>query len=473
MWLKDNRDTQKNKGNILIRKLNMNSTTILALAAITAVSSLSVHASAVSTKSLNIDTMVDKTSNFSGSFAMTGNSMVQDVGEVVGNKYFGDLNLNYSKENSYNVDLKTRFNDADAFMFSVTEAYTRFELAKGELFIGRKLLDWSDLDANWGFGRINNRTNFDFFEPGAEGLTGALYNTRIGNFLISGFASYVYIPELNPGQKYDKDKGTITCNNPWCRPVPADNSDTGTTYRIAYDLNMPEISDIVFNYSAGLNLGYDFGKAQVKGFYMRKPENQISVSASINLNTDGDEAFLDAQLFPEIYYHDVVGANLDVDVSDNFVISGSYISYDPESQPEGTEQILRYLKRKTLKKKEEYVGLGGVYTKSKYQAKLNYIARVSEFEVEQDKLVEYPRWNQAVHASFVSKVTAKLGLGLDLKYDMLTEDRLGMVKVNYAFRENVQVGAGVSVIGENSEKESYWSEFSNNDSVYGSLKYIF
>lgn len=452
-------------------KLQKNHTKIISLIFFILVSATSLLAN----ENVSIERMMHKDSKFSGEFSLTGNSLVQDVGEVVGNKYWGDLHLNYSKENHYNADLRMRYNDAEAFFFSVPLAYLRYDLGidgeNGELYVGRALLDWSKLDSTWGFGRINNRMNFDFFEPGEEGLTGLQYNVKYKRLLISAFASYLYIPELNPGQKYDKDKGTIECNNPWCRGVPARDEDTG--FRIVYDIDMPDYSDIILNYSVGLNLGYDFSIGRIKGFYLRKPENQITVSANIQAEVVDSETIIDAQIIPKIYYHDVLGANIEFDINKHLMIYGSYISFDPDSQPEGSEKVFQYLKRKTLKKKEEYAGLGTVYSNNNYFVKINYIARISEYEIDVDTLVEYPRWNQAINLNYTSKLSEKLGIEFDIKFDMLTADRLGMLKLNYALSSNLQTGAGVKVIGEDSDEESYWSAFSNNDMAYVTLSYTF
>ena len=111
--------------------------------------------------------------------------------------------------------------------------------------------------------------------------------------------------------------------------------------------------------------------------------------------------------------------------------------------------------------------------KKNLRSHLGYIARVSEFDTENDILVNYPRWNQAVHFSASKDFSRKIFVHLDYKYDMLTEDRLTMFRTSYSFGPSVVASFGVNVIGTNQSEESYWTKFENNDSVYSSLKYSF
>ena len=56
---------------------------------------------------------------------------------------------------------------------------------------------------------------------------------------------------------------------------------------------------------------------------------------------------------------------------------------------------------------------------------------------------------------------------------MLTEDRLTMFSASYIVSRNMLASGGVNMIGTTDDVESFWSDFSNNDSVYGALKVRF
>jgi len=56
---------------------------------------------------------------------------------------------------------------------------------------------------------------------------------------------------------------------------------------------------------------------------------------------------------------------------------------------------------------------------------------------------------------------------------MLTKDRLSMFNASYVVSKEMQVSLGVKMIGTPRDGKSYWSPYTNNDSIYGALKYVF
>jgi hypothetical protein len=447
-----------------------------------------------------------------GDFGLQTNQLLEGVGDVVGNEYFGDLNINYKSANDSNTrkefDLKTRVNDQEQLMFSITQAHAEFNFDSSQLVIGRKNLSWSMVDEKWGLGKVNNRENFDYLEPGQEGLTGILYKTKIGaGFSLDVFGSFVYIPELNPGMKINQDEGTIECQNPWCTAPDSSAPVEGKNIPIYYNVNYPTIEEVVLRQSFGMNLKFNktidleankkkeiissangnINKLKVKQktlsrttllniganlFYMRKPENKISVSAEIKYKNDEGLIFVDAT--PEIYYHDVRGGNLNIDLpNSDLSLYGSYISIAPNEYPDGNVKYIEYTGIKPNKKQEDYVSSGLSYDNGDLKITSAYIARVSEFDRESDILVEYPRWNQALNFAASKNLTRKLHVKFDYKFDMLTEDRITMFNTGYRFGPNIVASLGFNIIGTNSSQESFWSQYENNDSVYSSMKYNF
>lgn len=415
-------------------------------------------------------------SSFNGSLSFQTNELMEEVGDVVGNKYFGALKFRYDTEDKSTVrkvfDVSSKINDQEQLMYSLKEASLEFKGATSSIRLGRSLLNWSEADRTWGLGKVNNRENFDYFEPGQEGLTGIFYDKKFANNLrLGAFGSLLYIPEMNPGMKINKEEGTVECQNPWCNAPSSSAEIGGSDVPIYYNVNYPEISEVVFRYSVGLNLAYDYKKLSVSGYYLRKPENSVSVTAEVHYDTTVDEIFVDVT--PQFYYHDIKGAEATYKLGSGMKLYGSSISIVPNNFPDGDEPLLKYTGIKPKKKNEDYIGGGFKYNRYGHRAHLGYLARVSEFDRENEILVEYPRWNQALLLQYNTSLTRKLSLGLDVKYDMITEDRLTMVKANYVFGKNLVAGFGFNMIGTSPAQDSYWSKYENNDSVYSSLKYNF
>ena len=98
------------------------------------------------------------------------NTLTDQVSRVPGNKYNFDLEVDYHKTGpdilERRLTFASRVNDENLSMYSVQEAYINHKWGRSELIIGRQILDWSIVDAAWGFGKVNNRRKFDFYVPG-------------------------------------------------------------------------------------------------------------------------------------------------------------------------------------------------------------------------------------------------------------------------------------------------------------------
>lgn len=422
------------------------------------------------------DRAVKKDSLMSGNFGFQTNDIIEDVGDVPGNKNFGSLNIKYQSFNENNVykgfEIKSQINDQEVLQYSIKEALVEFRYSNSRFAIGRTTLDWSHADEVWGLGKINNRVNFDYFEPEQEGLIGMFYDKKFGNgFDVGIFGSFVYVPEMSQGMVIDKDKRSVVCKTLWCDAPSASAEIQGRDVPIHYDVNYPEMSDVVMKYSLGMKLGFSSDKFTLNTYYLRKPENGLSVIAEVSVPAAVTE--INVNVTPQFYYHDVKGANAEINFTENFKVYGSYLNIAPQNFPDGNTPYIQYTGIKPNKKKEEYLSGGMKFSNEDFKSHLGYIARVSEFDTENEILVDYPRWNQAVHLALSKNLSRKIFVGLDYKYDTLTEDRLTMFKTSYSFGPSVVATVGVNIIGTNDSKSSYWSKFENNDSVYSSLKYTF
>jgi hypothetical protein len=403
------------------------------------------------------------------------NQLVEDVGDVVGNEHQTDANFSYHSDPSLsftkNFDVKARLNSADQLMFSLSEAYLDFKFKNSNLSFGRVPLDWSKTDEIWGFGMLNNRVNFDFFEPGQEGLIGAWFKKRPKKgFQFDSFISFLYAPEMNPGLTIDNDTGEVICDNPWCKPPASEAEPTpGNTIPVRYSVDFPEITDVVLRYSVGMRMGYKWDKFEVSGFFMRKPENQISITAEVVV--EPDNSVVNAFVTPQFYYHNLYGGRLDYNPNKNWNVYAAALSTNPSETPDGNVPNIDYTELKIEKRSQHYVATGVNANFLHLRTGINYIARTSDFDIEEDLLVEYPRWNQAVNVYLQMQLTSRMRTKFDFKMDTLTNDRLTVFDLAYQMSPTVATKAGVRMIG--SDNLSFWSDFQNNDSVFGGVDVLF
>lgn len=418
----------------------------------------------------------DSLNGYIGGLSNQANS---EVGDVPGNRYNGSLEVDYHKKPRETFGKEGRFtfaaqyNDESLLQYSLQEAYLELPLSEKNGFrIGRQILPWSEVDKTWGFGKLNNRRNFDFFEPGQEGLIGMKLERRSANGMrYRVFYSPVYVPETNPALDIDDENKTIKSRSPWGNaPEASTNYNNTSTIPIRYDVDYPEISEVIYRHSLGVNVGYESKHWVMDNFIIRKPENQISVK--VNARIDPGPNVVDAQVSPQFYYHDVYGSTLKWRNKD-VEIYASGIAIRPNTFPDGDRESFNYTDIKTEKRREDYVGGGISKTNDLYGVGFNYVARLSPFDRQKEELAEDPRWNQAVNAFGYWALTRKFTILGDLKYDTFTTDRLVMFRAQYRPVRNILLMGGVNMIGTPEDGKSYWSSFTNNDSVYGALRYVF
>jgi hypothetical protein len=413
------------------------------------------------------------------------NQLNRDIGDVPGNRYQGDLTFTYFKDTpgalTSKFDFSAMVNDQSLTMWSLQEAYmakkgllrgyNTIEKTGDQVRVGRQNLDWSTIDQTWGLGKLNNRKNFDFFDPGQEGLIGIGYENKSSNgFFWKVFGSGLYAPETNPGLDINKSDNTITSRNPWANAPAATTNIDGTDTPIQYIVDYPKISDVIYRYTIGLNAGWENKHWGAGAYIIRKPENQISTNVEVALAENA--ASVKAFIKPEFYYHDVYGGNFKYRNSDLEMYVGG-MGVVPNTFPDGNQTATTYTELKTEKRREAYLGGGISKINDKYGIGFNYIARVSPFDRDRDSLAQDPRWNQAVNAFFLRNFKRQFSVSGDIKYDMLTTDRLVVLRAGYKVSKELLMTLGVNMIGTPEDGKSYWSPFTNNDAVFAGLRYVY
>src|SRR5690606_34890664 len=90
-----------------------------------------------------------KNKSINGSIEFQSNQFVQNIGDTVGNEYFGEIRFNYDSSGDElikKIDVSSRINDRNQMMFSLSEAYLKAEMLSGDMTFGRTILPWNKLD---------------------------------------------------------------------------------------------------------------------------------------------------------------------------------------------------------------------------------------------------------------------------------------------------------------------------------------
>lgn len=414
-----------------------------------------------------------------GHLGALSNQASSQVGNIPGNRYNADFEIDYQSNlnSSPGQGIERKFqmaamvNDQNLAMYSVQEAYIGTNLSsKDNLRFGRQILSWSQIDSTWGFGKLNNRRNFDYLTPGQEGLIGLLYQRKSSNGMrYRAFVSGLYAPEINPSLDVNKKDRSITSRHPWAN-TPASRADVeGIMMDVKYDVDYPELSEIIYRYTVGANIGHESKHWVVDNFIMRKPENNLT--PDVEVNVDFVDQVVNASIAPRFYYHDIAGSTVKYRNRD-LEMYVSAIGIRPNEFPDIDEKI-RYTEIKNRKRREDYMGGGISKSNDLYTVAFNYVARLSPFDREKDELSQDPRWNQAVNFSASRNFGRHFSLLGDVKFDMLTTDRLLMVRGDYKVSKELAMNLGVNMIGTPTDGKSFWSSYTNNDSIYGGLRYVF
>jgi hypothetical protein len=406
------------------------------------------------------------------------NQASPNVGNVPGNRYNGSMEFDYFEKQKSTYDKEKRFtfaaqyNDQNLTQYSLQEAYIVLPTSEKSSFkVGRQILTWSQIDSTWGFGKLNNRRNIDFFTPGQEGLIGLQFEKKADNGMrFRAFYSALYVPETNPSLDINKGDRSITSRSPWGNPPASSTMYNGQEIPVLYTVDYPSLSKVVYRHSVGVNVGYENKHWVMDNFIMRKPENQISTKVNFKLNAIDN--VVEVKVRPQFYYHDVYGSTLKWRNKD-VEIYASGIAIRPNTFPDGDREAFQYTDIKTEKRREDYVGGGISKTNDVYGIGFNYVARLSPYDRQKEQLAEDPRWNQAVDIFGYRAFTSWFTLFGDMKYDTLTTDRLIMVRGSFSVTRSLQLLAGVNSIGTPTNGKSYWSPFTNNDSAYGAVRYMF
>lgn len=431
-------------------------------------------------------------------YFFTVNHALAGSGEITYEKFFrlnnppvrsdtGDwLGLSYEAEGPFQKldsfimgDLRFYFQDNNSLNYSLQEAYVRYANDDYSFTVGRQILDWNINEKYWSLGYLNAVQAFTLLSTEEEGVTGIVYNKRIGPFEFDVLLSYMFIPQINP--EIDIKNGEVESKSEWVRLPPRRTVVSNVPVDIYYKMADYKISDIVFNKSLGGNIRYKWTEGGISAFAVYKPENKLRINASAFYdNITLNKVVVEAD--PTVNHHAYYGVQLYQSFGDVHARGGfSYV--DPNARLGKDFPLEIRNARRTFTSefftinprydKEAYAHMSLNLDRRAYQLSLNYIHLISK-DVRQsdDFFSDTVKWKSTFGGSILYFFNDSFNILVDLKYDVDRKDNILKSELKYNFQKRVNLALGFEVLKAPNDN-SYWSYYRASDTLYSSLGFVF
>ena len=223
--------------------------------------------------------------------------------------FFGASLKSYRSENdAFKMNLSGMYAVGHPVLsyLNVSEIYFSYDVeSNSQIHIGRKSNVWSNIDERWNLGFFQPQFRWNSLAPESQGLTGFFWEKTTQDYSFMFFGSPVFIPDQGPG--YELKNGQFESNNPWFQAPPQNILFQNQLLPIDYQIQNPNLSDVVFQTSFGLQLKY----GQKTGFFadgslMYKPSHQVALGYKGVLVTD----HVKIDILPKTYYENLVAADV-------------------------------------------------------------------------------------------------------------------------------------------------------------------
>lgn len=222
--------------------------------------------------------------------------------------FFGASLKSYKSENdAFKMNLSGMYAVGHPVLsyLNLTEIYFSYDLdANSQIHIGRKTNIWSQVDERWNLGFFQPQFRWNSLSPESQGLTGFFWEKKTQDYSFMFFGSPIFIPDQGPG--YELKNGQFESNNPWFQAPPQNILFQNQLLPIDYQIQNPNLSDVVFQTSFGLQLKY--GKPSgffADGALMYKPSHQVALGYKGVLVTD----HVKIDILPKTYYENLVSTD--------------------------------------------------------------------------------------------------------------------------------------------------------------------
>lgn len=387
---------------------------------------------------------------------------------------------------TFDSDFRFFFNKSNDINYSVSEANLEYSDSTRRFVVGRQLLDWNVNEHYWMLGNMNAQQGMQLLSEKQEGLIGLYAERKFDErFKLSIFFSYLYVPPLNPG--INVEDGKISSNSEWVRRPPEFTIIENKKVPIRYNINMPEISDVVFKKSLGLRQSYSWGNGEISSFLIYKPENKIRANADAALEQDdkGDYT-INVTANPIINHHMIYGVQIRQDFGDVKTVTGLDITdpnaklgkdfeiIDPVKMKEGNRTFSsEYFSIEPAYDRESYFHSTAYIDRASYDILLSYIQLLSDNKRGNDDFYsDAVKWKQAFGGKIRYFITDNFNISADLKYDIARKDNILKLETAFKFAPAADFRVGAELI-KSPQENSYWSAYRAHDTIYTQLRFLF
>lgn len=367
-----------------------------------------------------------------------------------------------------------------ASSYSLREVYYSNEYTSDLKYsIGRKIVNWSDLEDYLPSGFWNNAWDFNKTAPVREGLFGAFVEYKISpSSNIEFFASPISIPKAT--SHYDfKDDGSVQANTLWFTPPPEAVNYEGDQYAAKYFLDL-DIANLILEPQIGGSFKWSEGGTFMNAAYLYGPSKDIDMAIDFSLNATTPDTNVDVFVLPKrVNVHKgTLEFGRKWNPNSKTTISGSY------------RQRVNKLSS-DINDRESHIGTssGGIYqiaheqffNKKSIHAMVHVVENTAIKNVASGELDEFLltsllvpfRYRRGIGSSLGYRVGSRLKAGFYGYYDTELKGVMGDIKLQMNLKKaSISVGYNfVEALG--SESREFYKDFRENDSYHMGVSYVF
>ena len=388
---------------------------------------------------------------------------------------------------SYKYDLRAQYVPKNSdFFYSLAELHLTKSYKKTTWSLGRKILPWNRSEAYWGTTEINGHDGITATNPKQEGLIGFHLEQKMGALTGELFASYLFIPRLNPGN-YTQG-GRFFSRNEWGAAPPHTMRIKDGIAPIRYSIERPDtketFNDFILNGSLGFSLSHQYRTGSVSGalraYGIYKPENELRFLAkSFYKQEEYSIGYTDTSISAFVPHHTLLGTEIFHQygsLSWNIHLSHNR-PYPQKHEPLPSQSNFFILYDENYYKTTSFFSSLG-YRYNPWHIGLHYLnIRQDEVYNQQRRMTalsKVPVWHKAFGFSVTYQGESSWYGFFDLKYDYHFDNTIMRGEVAYRFPRRWSVGTKVEVIqSPHQQKINYWKKYRTNDTIQTYLTYLF